>query len=88
MNMIKIKIISILVVFSILSGISLSNIAAPRPGEKVSVCHRGYLIEVNQSALEKHLAHGDYTPDIFDLLSAGNRYTCSVSGVPAIETPL
>ena len=88
MNMNRIKFISIFLLFSILSSISLTNMAKPYPGEKVSVCHRGYLIEVNPNALQKHLDHGDYTPAIFDLLSAGNRYTCSVSGEPVVQTPL
>ena len=86
----RIKLVTILLVFTVLSSTSLSNIAAPRSGEKVAVCHRGYLIEVNPNAVDKHIAHGDYAPALPDLLSAGNRYTCSVSGspAPAVETPL
>ncbi len=79
----RFKLLAILLVFSILSSISLTNIAEPRPGEKVAVCHKGYLIEVNPNALNKHLAHGDYLPDPLFLSSAGNRFTCSVAGDPS-----
>jgi hypothetical protein len=78
----KFKIITVILVFTILSSFSLSNIAGPRPGVKVAICHKGHLIAINPNALDKHLAHGDFEP-LFVSWDA-----CSTPASGPISTPL
>jgi len=44
------------------SGYSTSDDKAPdplKPRPKVTLCHKGQTIEVDEKAAEKHVAHGD-----------------------------
>lgn len=59
------KLLLSLLALACVSGVpsSYSSVDAPedpkKPRPKVTLCHRGQTIEVDEKAAQKHLAHGD-----------------------------
>ncbi len=52
------KIFFVFFVMSV-SALTLFASVAPRKAEKITICHKGKTIKVDESAVAAHLAHGD-----------------------------
>lgn len=58
-NVIWFAIVSTIVLLSGVTGITIYQDVFAGQGEKVDVCHKGKTINIDPSAVPKHIAHGD-----------------------------
>ena len=45
--------------FTALTAVATTNIQTVEGSQKVTICHNGHEITVNEEAVAKHIAHGD-----------------------------